>query len=84
MTSGMAFIPRSLPGLDVAHLRAAYLGSEAADTQLSVLTAQLATHTDTQRVLIQKTRLVRAAVAALGLAVVLVVLGAILGAGGRP
>lgn len=84
MTAGAAFVPRSLPGLDIAHLRAAYLGRDPTETQMSVLTAQLATHTDTQQALVQKTRLVRAAVAALGFAVVLVVLGAILGGGGRP
>ena len=79
LAAGVAFIPRSFPTIEVLHLRQAYLTSDVEFTRLRLLDTRIAMYQHSQRLLRRKARLVTVATAALGLAVILTVVGAILG-----
>lgn len=79
LAAGAAFLPRSFPTVGVLHLRQTYLTAELEFTRLRLLDTHIAMYEHTQRLLRHKAHLVTAAAAALGLAVILTVLGATLG-----
>jgi len=75
--AGSAFLPRSFPTMSVLRLREQYLTSRPEFTKLTILDTQIAMHVHSKKLLNQKSRLVAAATAALGIAVILTVVGAI-------
>jgi hypothetical protein len=75
--AGAAALPRSFPTMDVYALRQSYLTQDADVTRLRVLDTRIAMYRHTQQLLQKKARLVIWATAALGLAVVFAVIGAI-------
>lgn len=78
LCAGTAFVPRTFPTIGVLYLRQAYLTADVEFTRLRLLDTRIAMYQHTQRLLKQKALLVTAATVALGLAVILTVLGAIL------
>lgn len=77
--AGLAFLPRSTPTLGVLQMRQAYLTAEVEFTRLRMLDTRIEMYRYTQRLLKTKAFLVKVATAALGLAVLLIVLDVTIG-----
>jgi hypothetical protein len=71
----LAFVPRSFPTLSLRRLRDSYLTTEEDITRLRLLDTQIAMYQRTERLLRRKAGLVTLAAVALGIAVVVIVVG---------
>ena len=77
LLSALAFLPRRTPALNVREMRNAYLTAEEDFTKLRLLDTRIFMYEKTGETIARKADLVIAAVAALGLAVILTVIAGI-------